>query len=182
MSDPHEADPPSPFMERWVRDAAAEEHRAVRALDVAMGRGRHATILSDAGYRVFGVDVRTDAVLDAVARAATTGTRLCGWVADLRMFPLPRDRFDLVLVARYLQRDLFPALAGALAPHGVLLYETFTAGQRRLGHGPTSPAHLLEPLELRQAFTELGLQILFYEETDSPDCLARLAARRTSRS
>jgi hypothetical protein len=147
-----------------------------------MGRGRHTATLSEAGYRVFGVDIKMDVVLEAVARAEATGTRLRGWVADLTRFPLPRSRFDLVLVTRYLQRDLFPALGGALAPEGVLLYETFTTGQRRLGHGPSSPAHLLEPLELRRAFAGLGLQILFYEETDSPDCLARLAARRTRRS
>jgi hypothetical protein len=77
---------------------------------------------------------------------------------------------------RYLQRDLWSALAGALAPGGTILYETFTEAQRMKGRGPTSPDHLLKPGELRMVFPDL--EVLFYEETLEPDALARLAARR----
>ncbi len=62
------------------------------------------------GFRVFGVDVKLDAVRDAVAQASTRGLVVRGWCADLTRFPLPRERFELVVVTRYLQRDLFPSL------------------------------------------------------------------------
>ena len=57
-----------------------------------------------------------------------------------------------------------------------MLYETFTTAQRALGTGPTSPDHLLEPGELRERFR--GFERLFYEETTSPEAVARIAARR----
>ena len=41
----------------------------LRALDVAMGRGRHALPLARAGFRTFGVDVQLEAVREAIAAA-----------------------------------------------------------------------------------------------------------------
>jgi hypothetical protein len=84
----------------------------------------------------------------------------------------------VVVVARYLQRDLFPALGAALTPGGIVLYETFTTAQLRFGTGPRSPDHLLAPGELRRRFE--GFEILFSEEVDGPDAVARIAARRLS--
>ena len=106
--------------------------------------------------------------------------RMSGWCADLTTTPLPRRRFDVVIVTRYLQRDLFPALVGALAPGGVILYETFTEAQRAHGWGPTSPAHLLAAGELPTYFSEL--EMLFYEEVAGPEAVARVAARASRRS
>ena len=149
-----------------------------RALDVAMGRGRHSVLLVRAGFLTFGVDAAIDAVRDAMAAAAAAGgAPINGWCADLTQHPLPASRFDLVIVCRYLQRDLFDALRAACVPGGVVLYETFTTAQRALGAGPTSPDHLLEPGELRQRFD--GFEELFYEETSAPEAVARIAARRS---
>lgn len=140
-----------------------------------MGRGRHASLIAAAGFRTFGVDIDPKSAAAAVKGSAASGLTIRGWCADLTMFPLPQERFDLIVVVRYLQRDLFSALAGALAPGGVILYETFTEAQRGRGRGPTSPDHLLKPGELRERFS--ALDVMFYEETFEPDALARLAAR-----
>jgi SAM-dependent methyltransferase len=177
----------APFADGWIsrvsseaRDArvdlGASRQDVKCALDVAMGRGRHALQLARAGFRTFGVDIRYDAVRDAMIGAAAEGHLLRAWCADLTQHPLPRSRFDLVVVTRYLQRDLFGALQAALRPGGTLLYETFTTAQRAHGRGPTSPDHLLEPGELARAFPDL--ETLFYEEVLQPDAVARLAARR----
>lgn len=139
-----------------------------------MGRGRHTGILVDAGFRVFGVDNRFDAVKDAIGKARGRSWVLRGWVADLTVFPLPRERFDLIIVTRYLQRDLFPALKAALTPDGAIVYETFTEAQRALLCGPTSPDHLLKPGELRAFFPDFDVQ--FYEEVTEPEAVARLVA------
>ena len=80
-----------------------------------MGRGRHAVALARAGFRTVGVDLRWDAVREAMTAAEREGIRVGGWCADLTQYPLPRGRFDLVVVSRYLQRDLFPDLREALA-------------------------------------------------------------------
>jgi tellurite methyltransferase len=166
----------SPFMVEWIDHLAPRGGGARRALDVAMGRGRHAVVLARSGFRTFGVDIKIDAARDAVASAKAAGVAIHAWCADLTQHPLPRARFDIVVVARYLQRDLFAALRTAVVPGGVVLYETFTTAQRALGTGPTSPDHLLEPGELARRFD--AFDVLFYEEVVEPEAVARIAARR----
>jgi len=169
---------PSPFIVEWLERIARERGGHLRALDVAMGRGRHAVPLARAGFRTFGVDVKLDSVREAIDAARREGVRVAGWCADLTRHALPRARFDLVVVSRFLQRDLFTDLAASLAPGGVVIYETFTTAQRALGRPPTSPDHLLEPGELRRRFD--GCDVLFYEEVPAPDAVARLVARSRS--
>lgn len=43
---------------------------------------------------------------------------------DLTTWPIPRDRYHLVVVVNFLDRALFPALRACVAPGGALLYET----------------------------------------------------------
>ena len=126
-----------------------------------------------------GVDWELAAVRDATARAAARGLLVRGWCADLNECPLPRDRFDLIVVSRYLQRDLFPSLGDALTAGGVVLYETFTEAQRGLGRGPASPDHLLAPGELLARFETF--EVLFHQEVGEPDAVARIVARKSGR-
>jgi tellurite methyltransferase len=168
----------SPFIVEWIERRRRDGPGDQRAFDVAMGRGRYAVALARAGFRTFGVDINLGAIRDAAASASAAGTPLHAWCADLTQHPLPIGRFDLVLVSRYLQRDLFDALRSSVAPGGVVVYETFTTAQRALGSGPRSPDHLLEPGELRARFEIDGWDVLFYEETLRPEAVARLAARR----
>lgn len=141
-----------------------------------MGRGRHALLLARHGFQTFGVDANCDAVRDAMDAAEREGLRIRCWCADLTVAPLPSASFDLVVVARYLQRDLFDAIKAAVKPGGCVVYETFTVAQLALGVGPTSPDHLLQPGELRSIFSEWD--VLFYEEVDAAEAVARLVARR----
>jgi tellurite methyltransferase len=164
----------SPFVADWIPKLARDQ--SSRALDLAMGRGRHALALARNGFQTFGVDVKLDAVRDAVGAAAVEHLTVRGWCADLTMFPLPPAAFDLVVVTRFLQRDLFPSIRGAIRPGGYVIYETFTVLQRALGVGPTSPDHLLEPGELRALFD--GWDVLFDEEVTAPEAVARLVARK----
>ncbi|HMF95846.1 MAG TPA: class I SAM-dependent methyltransferase [Vicinamibacterales bacterium] len=171
---------PSPFVVQWVQRLARDldaPRTHPRGLDVATGRGRHTALIALAGFRVFGVDRKLDALLDAVAGTRDRGIAIRAWCADLTQHPLPLAWFDLVVVARYLQRDLFPALRQTVKPGGFLLYETFTTRQRELGMGPTSPDHLLEPGELRARLAVPGWEVRFYEETQRPEAVARLVAQ-----
>jgi SAM-dependent methyltransferase len=174
------SDLPSPFVAEWLPRVVALVGGSANAIDLAMGRGRHVRQLARAGFRTFGVDVKLDAVRDAVAAARADGLVVRGWCADLTETRLPRERFAVVLVTRYLQRNLFPSIRTAVKVGGVVLYETFTVAQRRLGFGPTSPDHLLEPGELARQFE--GFEALFYEEVESPEAVARIVARRRSSS
>ncbi|EDZ98572.1 conserved hypothetical protein, partial [Burkholderia sp. H160] len=71
-------------------------------------------------------------------------------VADLEGAPWPLPgaaAFAAVIVINYLHRPLFPQLLRALAPGGVLVYETFAQGNESVGK-PSNPAFLLAPGEL----------------------------------
>lgn len=148
-----------------------------RALDVATGEGRNALFLARRGFEVTGVDRSPTALRTARARAREEGLELELHLADLEACKLPAGPFDVVVVMRYLQRSLFEPLGRALAPGGVLLYESFTRDY--LKYGPRNPEHLLRPGELREAFRDL--EILAFRETEDPErreARASLLARR----
>jgi SAM-dependent methyltransferase len=111
-------------------------------LDVAAGGGRHSRFFADRGHRVTALD------RDIGALAACSGIEIVQ--ADLEdgsPWPLPCRTFGAVVVANYLHRPLFAGLVDALAPGGVLLYETFMAGNERFGR-PSRPEFLLKDGEL----------------------------------
>jgi tellurite methyltransferase len=168
---------PSVFVAEWVaRLMPAGSREGRRALDVAVGNGRHALLLAEYGFRAFGVDVKFEKVRAAMDAGERKQLRISGWCADLTAYPLPVGAFDVIVVSRYLQRDLFPSLRDAVRPGGYIIYETFTVHQRALGTGPTSPDHLLEPGELRSRFN--GWNVLFEQEVMAPEAVARFVARK----
>ena len=94
-------------------------------------------------------------------------------------WPLAGERFQGVVVANYLHRPLFALIEAALAPGGVLIYETFMLGNERYGK-PSNPAFLLEPGELWGAFP--GLHVIAFEQgralEPKPALIQRLCAVR----
>ena len=122
-------------------------------LDVACGSGRHSKFFHEQGFDVVAVD-REPLQMEEVTFVKTD-------LEDGSPWPLPGRLFGAIVVTNYLHRPLFPHLAAALAPRGVLIYETFMAGNERFGR-PSNPEFLLKPGELREAFK--ALQALGYEE------------------
>jgi SAM-dependent methyltransferase len=114
-------------------------------LDVAAGAGRHARWFAGHGHPVTALD------RDAAALAAMQDEPLITVLtADLEGAPWPLPdgaKFAAVVVTNYLHRPLFPHLLEALAPGGVLIYETFAQGNQTVGR-PSNPAFLLTPGEL----------------------------------
>lgn len=161
-------------MERF---AAAVEPGAT-VLDVACGSGRHARWFSERGHPVVGVDIDLSGIADLAARPDVQAV-----AADLEAggpWPLAGRRFGAVVVANYLHRPLLPALVAAVAPGGVLVYETFARGHERFGR-PRSPEFLLAPGELLDAVRG-QLRVLAYEdlevETPRRAAIQRVCARR----
>ena len=150
-----------------------------RALDLACGSGRAAVYLALAGWAVEAWDVDASALVLASEFAARQGVHIVARECDLEAGPLalPEPGFDVIVVVRYLHRELFPWLERALAPAGALVYETFRAGQERFGP-PRRARHLLQPGELTRAFPSLVVDE--HEETSDhePPVLARLLAHR----
>ena len=89
-------------------------------------------------------------------------------------------QFTAVIVTNYLYRPLLPALLEAVAPGGLLLYETFAIGNDRFGK-PSNPDFLLQPGELLRV-VEGRLRVLAYEDLEvavpKPAFVQRIAAAR----
>jgi SAM-dependent methyltransferase len=132
-------------------------------LDLACGSGRHLRCLAEQGFRVTGVD-RDSAALATLAQLLPEAELMH---ADLEAaaWPLPGRRFDGVVVTNYLHRPLFPALLGALAEGGVLIYETFAHGQQTIGR-PGRADFLLQPGELWRLCQ--GLRVVAFEDGFEP--------------
>lgn len=123
-------------------------------LDVAAGGGRHVRLFAGRGHAVTAVDKNIEPLTPFDAQVI--GADLEGG-SD---WPLPGRRFDAVVVCNYLYRPLFPALIGALAPGGVLLYETFALGNEVYSR-PRNPDHLLRSGELLDLVRD-RLQVVAY--------------------
>src|ERR1700709_411756 len=112
---------PSP----WVRRVPPLIRPADHVLAVAAGNGRHTAFLLDCGYRVTAADRRTEGLQDLVGeRCRVLMLDLEAGPPDTALEPLGSG-YDGIIVTNYLHRPLFPWLAAALAPEGVLVYETF---------------------------------------------------------
>jgi len=145
-------------------------------LDVACGAGRHIQWFSDRGHRVTGVDRDLTQAQQNLPRGATLV------FADMEGSPWPLTTdgrptlFDAVVVTNYLWRTLMPTVIHSLAPGGVLLYETFAAGNETVGR-PARPDFLLQPGELLSYCRDL--HVVAYEHgylEDPPRFVQRIAA------
>lgn len=165
---------PSPWLEA-VREALP----AGRSLDLAAGSGRESVYLALGGWQAHAWDHDPTALERAHELAARNGVSLNTQVVELDHTPRPEtgEGFDVVMVFRYLHRPLWPWIEAAVAPGGVLVYETFLEAQAIHGR-PKQARFLLKPDELRGAFP--GLTVERYEECESTQSpvMARLLARR----
>jgi len=132
----------SAWVQRWSHLLPPQ----TSVLDVACGAGRHLAWFAQHGHAVTGVD-RDTALAAQQVPAATLVT------ADIENGPWPLmqdtapQQFGVVVVTNYLWRPLLPILLDSVLPGGLLLYETFAAGNETVGR-PSRPDFLLQPGEL----------------------------------
>jgi len=173
-------------------DASLGRVRETRALgpvlDLACGRGRHALACTDAGLPAIALDRSADHLAElAAAHRARSRTQMSAALLCARTdleaglgIPVKTGACGSILVFRFLFRPLAGAITDALAPGGLLVYETFTREQRSLGYGPTREDFLLAPGELRDLFP--ALETLEYDEglidAPTPRHTGRLLARK----
>lgn len=130
-----------------------------RVLDVACGGGRHARYLAQLGHAVDAVDRDAEAL---AALAGIEGVAICAADLENGQWPYANVRFAGIVVANYLHRPLLPRLIEGLAADGVLIYETFAAGNERYGR-PRNPDFLLQPGELLE-IVRGRLRVVAYED------------------
>lgn len=160
----------------WVRRFAPLVPEG-EVLDLACGSGRHASLLASMGHPVLALD------RDPAALQASSGPGISTMQHDLETgdaaWPFETGRFAGIVVTNYLHRPLMAHLMKSLAPNGILIYETFGAGNETFGK-PSNPDFLLQPGELLKLAAQGGLHVIAYEDgytgEPKPAMVQRLAA------
>lgn len=162
----------------WVARFASSLPAGGSVLDLACGGGRHGRLFLENGHSVTFLDRNTSAVSDLEKHpsAETVEADLEGETG----WPLADRHFDGVVVTNYLWRPILPLIITAVAPGGILLYETFAEGNEAFGR-PRNPDFLLRPGELLEAVRG-QLEVLAYGQCQQgepkPRVIQHIAARR----
>jgi len=134
-----------------------------KALDLAAGEGRNAVFLAEHGFEAEAVDISPVAISRARKSARARGVTIRAFAADLDTYSILRGHYDVILDFYFLDRHLIPEIKKGLKKGGMVVFETYTAEQKKLGtEGPGQDKYLLKPNELLRLFR--GFHVLFYRE------------------
>jgi SAM-dependent methyltransferase len=155
----------SPWVARWSSSVPRDVAEG-SVLDVACGAGRHALHFLRQKHPVSAIDI-SELAINTIANTLNSEERkLCQLIqADIENapWPLAGKQFAGVIVTNYLWRPLLPTLLQSVAVGGVLIYETFCAGNETVGK-PSRPDFLLQPGELLSVCSTAGLRVIAYED------------------
>jgi len=132
------------------------------ALDLACGLGANAILLAHHGLETYAWDYSEIAIQHLQKYISLQNLHLHPEVRDVVQHPPPPTTFDVIVVSRFLERNLVPQLVSALKPAGLLFYQTFTRTYVS-DSGPKNPEYRLADNELLFLFKELHL-ISYREE------------------
>ena len=167
----------------WVVRFASLVPEGAPVLDLACGGGRHTRLFAEAGHPVTAVDVDLGNLGDLAGhpRVEPIQADLEGEDPFFLRGPLAGRAFGGVVVTNYLHRPLLEDLVAAVAPGGVLIYETFAEGNEELGGRPRNPDFLLRHGELLD-LVRGRLQVVAYEDVvlaePEPAAVQRICAVR----
>ncbi len=171
----HGQSEPSP----WVVRFSGQVPAGGEVIDIACGSGRHGRLFLANGHPVTFVDVDTESLDDLGGRSDVAIIE-----TDLEtegFWPFAGHAYAGVIVTNYLWRPILPKIIDLVAPGGLLIYETFAAGNEAFGK-PSNPDYLLQPDELRDA-VDGKLEVLDFEQvetkTPKPAVIQHIAARNT---
>ena len=134
---------------------------AGRALDLACGAGGNALLLAQHGLETWAWDISDTAVAQLQALARENNLSITVQQRDVVRQPPDPGSFDVIVVSRFLDRDLIPAISRAMRDHGLIFYQTFVR-EKPSGCGPSNPEYLLDVNELLFLFK--SLRIIYYRE------------------
>lgn len=153
-----------------------------RALDVACGTGRNSHFLAAAGWQVDAIDISPAGLARARGTAEALGGLGIRWIQgdldDPAGAALPAGPYDLIVLVRYVNHELFPHLMTRLAPGGILLCEQHVETTEEV-IGPRSKGFRFRHNELLRDVTNAAGtadRLLYYREGLVTDPDGRRAA------
>lgn len=150
---------PAPIVKKFQNDYLDLKQMGA-AIDIGCGAGRDSVYLATQGWQVNAVDYLPDA-LEKVKQLAlnnrvSVNCSLLDLEKDLDCFIQQSDKYQLVLVSRYLHRPLLPVLRDKITSGGYIVYQTFMQGCERFG-SPKNPRFLLRKGELAEIFNDFNV-------------------------
>jgi SAM-dependent methyltransferase len=151
---------PTALLARFI-----DELRCGSALDVACGAGRNSLYLAASGFDVDAVDISVAGLDRLRADASANSLDVRGFEADLE-HGIPatlalKDRYDLIVMTRYVNQPLIKSLIEKLERGGVFISEQHLNTDLAVV-GPRSEAFRVAPGELLTAAR--ALRIHYYRE------------------
>lgn len=162
-------DPKRPVLPSWVlKHHSRHLPLKGKALDLACGLGGNARFMAQCGLSVEAWDISDNALTILNNWAAVNRLKIKPMLCDFEQMLFPYQQFDVIVVSRYLNRDLFAQIESALKPGGLLFYQTFLSPVQE--NAPQNPKFYLKPTEFNQAWSNLTTEV--YGEgwlKDTPD-------------
>ncbi len=138
-----------------------------KSLDFACGLGGNALRMAELGYESHAWDISDSALEKIHEFAQERKIKLITKQCDVSQEKLEEESFDIIIVSRFLLRELIPSLITALKPEGLIFYQTFVQQVQKQSVADTSSGtnnknYHLERNELLNLFSELD--ICYYRE------------------
>ena len=137
--------------------------------------------LAGLGFSVEAIDVSDVAIGWLREEAARRKMNVVTRCEDIETVEFTPATYEVVVCLNFLERSVFPKLVEALAPGGLLIFETMTQDHVDVLKKKFNRRFLLEKGELSQAFPQLGT-IAYREEVVSTgggaSAVASLLARK----
>lgn len=125
-----------------------------RLLDIAGGGSTNSLTFARLGLDVTVCDVSDVGLIQARQRALSEDVIISTVEADLDVDPVPPGPWNVITIANYLNRDLFPSLIAELAPGGILAIVIATVTNLERSPKPGKP-FLLEQDEILSLIGDL---------------------------
>ncbi len=142
-----------------------------KSLDLACGLGANALKMAELGYDSYAWDISDAAIKKVQQFAQQKQLNIHSKRCDITQQELLAASFDVILVSRFLLREMIPAIIAALRPGGLIFYQTFVQdvvvnkeAERLKGAspGPKNNDFRLQTNELLKLFSTLTIR--YYRE------------------
>ncbi len=151
-----------------------------QALELACGLGGNARFLAQCGLQTHAWDISDTALTLLNNWANLNQLPIEPLITDLEQMILPYQQYDVIVISRYLDRDLFAGIEQALKPNGLLFYQTFLVPPHE--NSPQNPSFYVHSGELNQAWPSLVTEVYGEgwlapenQEMDAPEFKQRYA-------
>ena len=133
----------------------------VSALDIGCGGGRDAVFLSKKGWQVTAIEKKPQVISRAKYLAEKSNQKIDWLTCDVNdLSCLPDTKFNLIVIIRYLNRDLMDRIKQHTAPGTFLVFQAFSEGVQEFG-SPKNPNFIVQLNEFAEKFGKAeGFEII----------------------